>query len=234
MGPAGRSPACNDLFSPWKNITKASELNARLCPMMRLGASVLAPLVLLEEAAPRRLALPALEDLAILARPAVVVVIQLAAEDEHVHEGGVEEELLKALHRAEPHHVADLARRVVADGKPPALVRDVRADDLDVARVSDTQTVVVRDLDVLEAHRIEAHHLRRNGVDGDLIDARQHVVFDHREHGARTGPVAARRPVHACEEAAVDLLLDLPKVYEWAFNPAVRVVALGVVMNDEG
>src|SRR5690606_22119233 len=98
-------------------------------------AVAFAPPVGLEELAPVRLSLPVLEGLPVLARPAVVVVVRLAAEDEDVDERGVEEHLLKLLQWAEPHHIADPAGGVVADGEAPALARDVGANDLDVARV---------------------------------------------------------------------------------------------------
>jgi hypothetical protein len=72
-------------------------------------------------------------------------VIKFASEDEHVHERGVEEELLNALQGAEPEHVADHPRGVVADGESPAFVRYVGAHDLDVTRVAGSERIFVCD-----------------------------------------------------------------------------------------
>src|SRR5262245_1103250 len=75
----------------------------------------------LEKLSPVCARFPLFEDLLVLARPAVIVVIKLASEHEHVHERGVKEELLNALQRAEPEHVAHQTRCVVSDPRTPAL-----------------------------------------------------------------------------------------------------------------
>jgi hypothetical protein len=82
----------------------------------------------------------------------------------------------------------------------------------------------VRDVDELEAHRVEAHHLGGDGVDGHLIAGGEHVVLDHGEHRARPGAVARGGAVHDREEAAVDLLLDGEEIHQSPVDPRVRVV----------
>jgi len=84
----------------------------------------------------------------------------------------------------------------------------------------------VRDADVFQRHGIEAHHLGRHRVDGDLIRAGQHVVLDHRDHGARPGAVARGGAVHDGEDAGVDFFLDGQQIHQGAVNPTVRVVAV--------
>src|SRR3989442_7963609 len=55
-----------------------------------------------EQMAPFRGFAPALENAAVDQRPAVEIVIHVARQDEAVHERRMEEQLLKALERAEP------------------------------------------------------------------------------------------------------------------------------------
>ena len=66
--------------------------------------------------------------------------------------------------------------------KPQHLVRQVGvADQLDLARVADAEPGLVRQADVRDGQRIEAHQLRRDRVDRHLIAARQHDVLDLRD-----------------------------------------------------
>ena len=92
-------------------------------------------------------------------------------------------------------------------------------------RIADAEPGLVREADVLERHRIEAHHLRRHRVDRDLIGRRQHHVLDHRIHRARPRPVAGGGAVHDREQPGVDLLLDREQIDQRLVNPRVRVVA---------
>jgi len=85
----------------------------------------------------------------------------------------------------------------------------------------------VRDPDVLERHRVEAHHLGGDRVDGNLIGARQHVVLHDGDHRPRPGAVARGRPVHHGEEARVDLFLDGEQVDQRLVDPRMGVVPLG-------
>src|ERR1700680_1691647 len=54
--------------------------------------------------------------------------------------------------------------------KMPVRVRYPRiADDLNLPRIADAESILVGEADVLDRERIESHQLRRDGVDGDLI-----------------------------------------------------------------
>src|SRR4029450_4429437 len=97
-----------------------------------------------EQLTPARFLAPAVEDRAIAHRPPVIVVIDLGAENEHIHDGRVEEELLEGLHWAEPHEVADHRSTVVPHLEAPALVRRRHvAHDLDVRRRPNSELVLV-------------------------------------------------------------------------------------------
>src|SRR5262249_10881373 len=70
-----------------------------------------------EESPPRGLHLPCLEGVPVLEGPAIVVVVDLAREDERVHQRRVEEDLLNALQRAKPEDVPRVAGQIVAHVK---------------------------------------------------------------------------------------------------------------------
>src|SRR5205085_1004508 len=82
------------------------------------------------------------------------------------------------------------------------------AGGLDRARVADHEPLRVGGADVLDAHGVEAHHLRGDGVDRDLIAGREDDVLLYRLHDARAGAVAGGGAVHGREDAGVDLFLD--------------------------
>ena len=102
------------------------------------------------------------------------------------------------------------------------------------ARVADAEAGLVRQPDVRDGERVEAHHLRRDGVDRHLVAGAEDDVLDLREHGARAGAVAGGGAVHHGEEAAVDLLLDRQQVHQRLVDPAMRVVAARVEQAAEG
>src|SRR5262249_6309442 len=117
-----------------------------------------------EQLAPLGRLAAALAYAAIDERPAVEVVIHVAREDEPVHQRRVEEQLLESLQRSEPDQIAaPYPHEIFSDVELPVLLRDVDvARDLDVARIADAQAVLVREADVVDRHRVEAHHLRRH------------------------------------------------------------------------
>src|SRR5205823_12134255 len=144
---AYRAPSFKGPSKGLRNDSGATLLGAGV--VLLLGrdlrdALALTALVGGEEVAPRGVLLPRLEGALVLERPAIIVVVRLAAEDERVHQRRMEEDLLEALHGAEPHQVADHRRAVVADLEAPALLRNVVAHDLDVARIPHAELVVVR------------------------------------------------------------------------------------------
>ena len=107
------------------------------------------------------------------------------------------------------------------------------ADDLDVARIAAAEPEVVRHPDELDRQRIEAHELGRDGVDRDLVGARQDHVLGVRDHAARARPVAGERPVHHREHAAVNLLLDHQQVHERLVDHRMRPVPVLVQQPAE-
>ena len=124
---------------------------------------------------------------------------------------------------------------LVGPDEVPALLGGVDiAHHLDVAHVAAAQAELVGEADVPDRERIEAHQLRRHGVDGDLIGARQQHVLDVGNHAARAGAVAREGPVHHREDSAVDLLLDHQQVHERVVNHRMRPVAPLVQKTAEG
>src|SRR5438067_7830025 len=105
-----------------------------------------------EQLPPRRRLTPALEHAPIDERPAVEIVVDVAREDEAVDERRVEEQLLKSLERTEPDQIAAAdPHEIPAHTEVPVLARRVDvADDLDVARIADAETVLVREPDVAD------------------------------------------------------------------------------------
>src|SRR5947209_19840204 len=119
-----------------------------------------------------------------------MVVIEEAAEDEEIDERRAEEQLLQSPQRTKPDQVAHPAGQVVAHRELEIDVADVFADYLDLLGTADTQPGIVGELDIGDAHRIEAHHLGRDGVDGDLIVGGQYIVLLYRNHGSRPRTIA--------------------------------------------
>ncbi len=116
----------------------------------------------------------------------------------------------------------------------PVLERDVVADDLDVLRFADAQPLLVRDADERQVHRIETLHLRRDGVDGDLIGAGEQDVLLVRTHGSWPGAVTGKGAVHHREEPGVDVLLDLQEIDQRLVDHGVGVMATIVEQTAEG
>ena len=85
-----------------------------------------------------------------------------------------------------------------------------------------------------QAHRVEAHHLRRHGVHGDRIGAGQDDILDVRPHGPRPRPIARDRAVHHGEHAGVNLLLDAQEVDQRFVDDRVRPVPAVVQQPPEG
>src|ERR1700686_5318919 len=108
------------------------------------------PRVAQEELSPRAILAPPLERAAIDERPAVKIVIDLTREDEAIDERRVEEQLLKALQRAEPDQIAAAdPNQILADVKMPVLVGDIAiANNRDLSRIADAEAVLVRETDV--------------------------------------------------------------------------------------
>jgi hypothetical protein len=82
-------------------------------------------------------------------------------------------------------------------------------------------------------HRIEAHQLRRDGVDRHLVGARQDDVLGVGKHAPRPRAVTRERAVHHREHAAVDLLLDHQQVDQRLVDHRVRPVPVLVEQAAE-
>src|SRR5919199_6846303 len=122
--------------------------------------------VLLEQATPRGSRQPAFEHTSVAGRPAVVVVVDLGTQNEQVNQWRTHQHVLHGLERSEPHDVADAAGAVVADVEAPRFVAQVCVThELDVAWITNTQPGLVRQTNVADAEWIEAHQLRRVGID---------------------------------------------------------------------
>ena len=147
--------------------------------------------------------------------------IEIARQDEAVDERCVEEQPLEPLQRAEPDQIAAAdAHEILPDMEAPVLIRGVAiAGDLDVARIAGAEAVLVREADVVDRQRIEAHHFRRHRVDRHLIGRGEHHVLHDRIHRPRARAVAGRRAVHDREETRMDLLLDRQQIDERLVNP---------------
>src|SRR5438128_868860 len=92
----------------------------------------------------------------------------------------------------------------------------------------------MRQANVADAERIEAHQPGGHGVDRHLVAAREYDVFDLGMHRARSGPVARRCAVHHREDAAVDLLLNCQEVDQRLVDPTMRVMPTCVQQTTEG
>ena len=88
--------------------------------------------------------------------------------------------------------------------------------------------------EIADREGVEPHHLRRHGVDRDLVGGGQENVFAHGNHRARPRSVADRGPVHHGEEAGVDLLLDREEVHQRFVDPGVGVMPAGGQQAAEG
>ena len=75
-------------------------------------------------------------------------------------------------------------------------------------------------------HGVEAHHLGRDGIYGDLIGPGENDVLLMPPHGARSGAVAREGPVGHGEDAGVYLLLDVEEIDERLVNDRVRPVGV--------
>ena len=62
--------------------------------------------------------------------------------------------------------------------------------------------------DTADIHRVKTHHFGGNGVDGDAVGRGEHVVFDYRDHGPRSGAVAGYRTIDNGKYAAVNFFLN--------------------------
>ena len=124
--------------------------------------------------------------------------------------------------------------RAVTHLEAPVLAGHVVAHQLDLAHVADAQAALVRQADVLDAQRVEAHQLGGHGIDRDLIGRSQDDVLDHRLHQARAGAVARGRAVHDGEHAGMDLPLDRQQVHQRLVNPGVRVMPVFAQQPTEG
>src|SRR5581483_2142195 len=103
------------------------------------GQRALSP-ILQEELAPGGGGGPVFEDATVANGPPVVIVICLRAKDEDVDERRAHEDVLNALQRPEPDHVAHPAGAIVANFETPALGRGVLvAHDADLRRIADAQ-----------------------------------------------------------------------------------------------
>ena len=151
-----------------------------------------------------------------------------------MYERRVEDRLLQHLRRAEPGEVAHEAVQCTADLESPRLLRDLGiADDLDLVRVADAESLLVRCADVLDRHWIEPHQLRRDRVDRHLIARCEDDVLRRRIHDPRAGAVAGCRAIHHREDARMNLLLNREEIDERLVNVAVRVVAIRVEQAAE-
>src|SRR5262249_31382004 len=131
------SRATCESLPPWKLRTKtvAPTLGGlcQLCSGQRARA-----VVLLKQSAPCRVGQPALKDLAIASRPAVVVVVDLGPQNEQVDQWDAHQDVLHRLQRTEPNDVADPTGAVVTDPKIPGLVGHIAiAHQFDLASVPD-------------------------------------------------------------------------------------------------
>ena len=102
--------------------------------------------------------------------------------------------------------------------------RDVVADELDVARIRDTEAAFVRHPQEGDGQRIETHQPRSDGVDRDRVRCREQHVRHTRDHRPRARAIPGDRPVHRRENRRMELLLHVQEINEDFVHVLVRVM----------
>ncbi len=137
-----------------------------------------------------------------------------------------QQQMFERFERAPVDHLLAAAGERIGVGIEVKIdIRNVLAHHFDLAHVAAAQTAFVSQTDELDRERIEAHHLRGDGVDGDHVPAGEDVVLNVRHHASRTRPVAGKSSVHDGKEAGVDLLLDGEQVHQRFVDDSVGPVA---------
>src|SRR5215469_13947376 len=132
------------------------------------------------------------------------VVIQERSQIRPGSDHGTEQQALQRLQRAPVDHLLAMAGEGVARVKVEIHAADVLADQFNLVNVAAPEPLFMREANESDRKRIEAHHFRRNGVNGDHVSAGENVVFDVRRQASRTRPVARKRSVHQREQSGMD------------------------------
>ncbi len=97
--------------------------------------------------------------------------------------------------------LAAAGKGVLLDEIPGCFLLDIVADDLDLARVANAQTHLVRFADEADVHRVKALQFGRHGIDGNLVGGGQQDILFVPAHGARAGAIAGKGAIHHRENA---------------------------------